>query len=370
MELTLLNTSLDAISVVDDYESAIWTDRYQEHGDFEIYTPVTVDVLNVFKQDYYLLNRDSEHVMIVEKLLIKTDVELGNHITVTGRSLESILKRRIVWKQRSVSGNLQNGIKTLLEENVINPSLDVRQIPNFIFEESTDEKITSLTFEAEYLGTELYEVVSKLCAENEIGFKITLNDTNQLVFKLYAGTDRSYGTDDEPQLLNPYVVFSPNNENLINSCYVDTDESWKNVTLVVGDSKYDKDGNEVSRVAYELGGAVGIDRREIFTDATNLSFDDGYGGTLSGDQYQALLKQKGIDTLMEHTNVKAFDGEIEAHTVYKYGVDFFVGDIVQMSNAYGHEGRAYISELVISCEPSGISIYPTFQTIQKGVYET
>ena len=111
MELTLLDTSLDAIAVVDDYESLIWTDRYQEYGDFEIYTPVTADILNVIKQDYYLINRDSEHVMIVEKLLIKTDVETGNHITITGRSLESILKRRIVWGLRSLSGNLQNGIR-------------------------------------------------------------------------------------------------------------------------------------------------------------------------------------------------------------------------------------------------------------------
>ena len=105
MELTLLNTSLDAIAILDDYESVIWTDRYWECGDFEIYTPVTTDILSVLKQDYYLRHRESEHVMIIEKLLIKTDVETGNHITVTGRSLESILMRRIVWKQRTISGN-------------------------------------------------------------------------------------------------------------------------------------------------------------------------------------------------------------------------------------------------------------------------
>ena len=162
MELTLLNTSLDAVAIVDDYESAIWTDRYYECGDFEIYTPVTPEVLAVFKQDFYLLNRDSEHVMIIEKLLIKTDVELGNHITITGRSLESILMRRIVWKQRSISGNLQNGIKTLLEENVISPQLAERRIDNFIFEASTDERITKITVDTQYTGDELYEVTPSL----------------------------------------------------------------------------------------------------------------------------------------------------------------------------------------------------------------
>ena len=50
-------------------------------------------------------------------------------------------------------------------------------------------------------------------------------------------------------------------------------------------------------------------------------------------------------------------------SMYKYGEDFFIGDIVQIANEYGHEGRAYISELVISQNEDGVSIYPTFQTI-------
>lgn len=49
--------------------------------------------------------------MIVEKIQITSDTEDGNHVTVTGRSLESILDRRIVWGQKLLSGNLQNGIK-------------------------------------------------------------------------------------------------------------------------------------------------------------------------------------------------------------------------------------------------------------------
>ena len=36
MELTVLNTNLDAVSIIDVYESFIWTDRYYACGDFEI----------------------------------------------------------------------------------------------------------------------------------------------------------------------------------------------------------------------------------------------------------------------------------------------------------------------------------------------
>lgn len=356
MELTLLNTSLDAVSVVDDYESAIWTDRYREHGDFEIYTPVTPDVLSMFKQDYYLLNRDSEHVMIVEKLLIKTDVELGNHITVTGRSLESILMRRIVWKQRIITGNLQNGIKTLLEENIISPADPDRTIENFIFEESTDERITSLTIDTQYTGDELYDVIVKLCAKHDIGFKITLNDNKQFVFKLYMGTDRSY-----EQTENPYVIFSPNFENIVNSNYIESKSALKNVTLIGGEGE----GSE--RRYTTVGSAKGLDRRELFTDARDISSKTEDDKTLTEDEYNALLQQRGKEKLDENIDITSFEGEIEATMMFRYREDFFEGDIVQIENEYGHNTKVRILEMTTSENEQGTSVYPTFSTItEKG----
>lgn len=353
MDLTLLNTSLDAISVVDDYESLIWTDRYQECGDFEIYTPVTAEILSVLKQDYYLINRDSEHVMIIEKLLIKTDVELGNHITITGRSLESILKRRIVWGLRSITGNFQNGIKTLLEENIINPSDPNRRIDNFIFEESTDERITSLNIEAQYTGDEIYEIITKLCKEHNIGFKVTLNNNKQFVFKLYAGTDRSYD-----QIENTYVIFSPNFENIVNSNYLESKSALKNVTLVGGE------GEGVERRYYTVGSVTGLDRRELFTDARDISskVDE---KELTEEEYNAQLAQRGNEKLSDNIEVVSFEGEIEPTMMFKYQEDFFNGDVIQIENEYGHATKARIIEMTISEDERGTSVYPTFSTISE-----
>ena len=148
-------------------------------------------------------------MMIVEKIQITSDTEDGNHVTVTGRSLESILDRRIVWGQKLLSGNLQNGIKTLLNENVISPSDSNRKIPNFIFKESTDPAITKLKLEAQYTGDNLYDVIQKICEEQGIGFKITLNDEKQFVFELYAGSDRSYDQTENPcSLRRPYKPYT------------------------------------------------------------------------------------------------------------------------------------------------------------------
>ena len=354
MDVTVLNTNLDAISIVDVYESFIWTDRYYEYGDFELFTSMTDTILSYIRQDYYLQSRESEHVMIIEKIRINSDSENGNHITVTGRSLESILDRRIVWGQKTITGTLQNGIRTLLNENVISPADNKRRISNFIFEASTDPAITSLKIDAQYTGDNLYDVINKICSERSIGFKVTLNNNKQFVFKLYAGADRSYD-----QSVNPYVIFSPKFENIINSNYVESKSALKTVTLVGGE------GEGSARKYTTVGGGSGLNRRELFTDARDISSDVGDGVVLSDAAYTAQLQQRGKEKLAENTDVTSFEGQVETTVMFRYGEDFFNGDVVQIANEYGHETKARIVEIVMSEDEDGNSVYPTFKTIEQ-----
>ena len=353
MELFVLNADFESIAVIDTYESMIWTDRYNAYGDFEIYFAMDENLLEYIKEDYYLWLKDSEHSMIIEDIKIDADTEEGNRLIVTGRSLESILERRIIWGQRIFSGNLQNAIQTMLNENIISPSVADRKITNFIFVPSTDSKITSLTIDNQYTGDDLYTVIKGLCEENNIGFKIVLTDDNQFAFSLYAGADRSYD-----QTENPYVVFSPNFENIINSNYFSSKAGYRNVTLVAGE------GEGASRKTTVVGSASGLDRRELFTDARDISSDT-EDGTLSDAEYIAQLRTKGLKNLADHMITTAFEGEVEVTRLFKYGEDFFIGDIVQIANEYGNENSAYISELIISNSDEGLSIYPTFKTISK-----
>lgn len=354
MDLVVLNRELDAISVIDIYESFIWTDRYYRYGDFELYTAMQNNILNVIKKDFFLQSSDSDHVMIIEDWIIKSDIENGNHITVTGRSLESILTRRIIWGQKTISGNLQNGIKTLLNENIISPSDSMRKISNFIFEESTDPAITKLTINAQFTGDNLYDAIQKICEERGIGFKVTLNDNKQFVFKLYAGVDRSY-----EQTSVPYVIFSPNFDNIINSNYMESNSSLKNITLVGGEGE----GSTRRYLTVGNTNVSGLDRREIFTDARDVSSDVD-GETITDAEYNAQLEQRGKEKLAENVSIVSFEGQTETTVMYRYREHFFDGDIVQIANEYGHETRARILEVVTTEDETGTSVYPTFKTLQ------
>ena len=354
MDLTILDTDRTPLCVLDVYNSFIWTDRYSKYGDFELHASMSEDLLQYLKQDYYITNANSEHVMIIEKLLINSDTENGNTITVSGRSLESLLERRIVWNRTTLSGNLQKGIKKLLNENVISPSDSNRKIDNFIFEESTDSAITGLTIDGQYTGDNLYEVIASICQEKDIGFKITLNTSNQFVFKLYSGVDRSYG-----QSVNPYVVFSPNFENIIESNYIESKMALKNVTLIGGE------GEGTARKYTSVGTASGLDRRELFTDARDVRSEDDDGNAIPEADYLEQLRQRGREKLAENVDVVAFEGEADVSTMFTYGVDFFMGDVVQIANEYGHETKSRIVELISSESEEGVSTYPTFEYVDN-----
>lgn len=355
MQLRIYNKSWVAIDEVEALESVIWTDRYDEQGDFEIYTAINSKNISIFQDGFFVSMSKSEHSMIINSVDIKTNIEFGNKLIVRGVSLESILYKRIVWNQTILSGNLQTEIERLLNENIISPTETYRQIPNFVFQESTDSRITSLTVDSQFTGDYIYDVISKLCKQNGIGFKIIRSSEGQYVFSLYSGEDRSY-----EQLQNPFVVFSPKFDNIISSEYSESSENHRTSALVAGEGE----GIDRKTVSIDFPGdeVSGFERREIFVDARDVSsiID---GDPLSTEEYEDLLVYRGLMDLLEYRPFKSFEGKSDASRVYTYQEDFNLGDIVQTENEYEKKGRTRITEIIMSESESGLDIYPTFVSL-------
>lgn len=361
MEALVLNKNFEVVAIIDAFESFIWTERYSSFGEFELYLPIDDKILEVMPNGSMVANPDSGSVMFVEKTTVESSVETGTHVTKSGRSLESILERRIVLGQTDLVGNFQTQIKTLITENVINPSDTKRKISNFVFVDSTDSRITSLEIETQLeKGKNLYEAVKEMCDERGVGFKVVLSDDLKFEFSLYLGIDRSYSQSE-----NPYVVFSPEYDNLINSNYEESTDTTKNVALVAGP------GEEDDRISAIIGdqSLTGLDRREGFIDASELSYDDEDGETMTDEVYARRLVQYGYEELSKtYGIVKAFEGEAEVHTVFTYGTDFFLGDIVQLENEYGMGGASRLTEMVFTHDGSGITAVPTFEEVPETSY--
>lgn len=355
MEIEVYDKNFKATGLIDQFESVAWVEQYDSSGSIELDTYSIELTLAVLKPDYYMRFSGSDRTMIAESFKIESDSNKKDKLIVKGRSLESILDRRIVWGQKILSGNFQNCILELLTENIIDPEDPDRKISNFVFQPSTDPLITILEIESQYTGDNLYTVISTLCMAQQIGFKVILNDLNQLVFSLYSGKDRSYA-----QIENPYVVFSPNYDNFLNGSYYHSKEAYKTITLIAGE------GEGTDRKTFILplpeGGGEGLERREIFTDASSIS-QKTPEGTLPDEDYLLELAFKGLDTLTEHMPKTVFEGEIQQNTMYIYGKDYQLGDVLQIADRYGHEGRVKIIEYFFVEDTRGSRMYPNFISV-------
>lgn len=339
MELLILDREFRQVCILDTFESLIWTERYSGCGDFEIYMPADALLAGTFGQGYYAWLKGSDQAMVVEEVSISTDAETGGHLTVSGRSLESLLDRRIVWKQTVLDGNLQNGVRKLLEENVISPAEADRRIPGFVFQESDDPAVKGLSIRAQYTGDNLYEAVETICKTYRLGFRVTLDGQKRFVFSLYAGADRSFG-----QRANPYVVFSPKFENITGSDYLESGRTLRNITLVAGE------GEGAARKSLAVGGGVGLERRELYTDARDIQSEsysqqlnddtealNAYKQKLSDDQQALSDETKAADEAEAEYNGKMADYQ-QKKTAYENRMAHFgrrIGDYRGMAEAYG-----------------------------------
>lgn len=360
-DVLVLNTNFETVAIIDYYISLIWTERYAEYGDFELTLKSDSSVFKFIGVGYYLWIKGAKMTMVIEKIEVQTDVEDGNGLILSGRSLESFLDRRIIWPQTNLTGKLQNGIKTLITSCFINPTWDTasRKVNNFRFIDSTDARITALDLKAQYTGDSLYDTISAICLAYDLGFFVRLNDEeNTFEFGLYKGEDRSY---DQEAL--SYVVFSSKYDNLAGSNYLESDEKLKTLTIVAGE------GEGLNRrtvpVISSSGAGYGLGRRELFTDAKDISQNKNSEQAMSNTAYDDKLYQRGLEKLADCVSVLSFEGEVENGQTFSYDIDYFMGDVVQLRDEYEREGTVRVTELIRSIDPSGFEVYPTFVAVYK-----
>lgn len=351
MEVFIFDKNLNAVDMISEYVSLIWTTRYSSCGDFELYLPASSENLKKLQLGRFLCRicdidgARKKHMMVIEKIEVKNDAENGNFMTVTGRDLKSILYRRIIWNKVAGTVNLGLVITRLINENIISPEITERGIPNFRCAPVSGIYDTiDISLEYENLG----ETVEKLCSTYEVGFDVDVVGAD-FEFNLYEGTDRSYNQSD-----NAYILFSPALENLHTSDYVEDMTSFKNTVLVIGASD---DKEQITMCVGEEEN--GIDRCETSVkSSTTLKNDE----SITREQYTGMLIDEGYGTVCENKVVKNFEGEIETQTTYKVGVDYFLGDLVQVMNEYGITATTRITEIIESDGAEGYKIIPTFST--------
>ena len=338
----VMNSSFERLAAIDNYSSLIWTSRYYASGDYELCVEASVANMSLFKKDYFIVRDDDENVGIVEDIKIQHNNDNQDVLIVSGRFLDGIIARRIIAKQTTVTGKVSACIEQLLEENIIDPEIAERQIDGFIIE--SYEVNTSM--QAQYTGKNLLETISEICRTYGIGYKVTLNDDNEMVFQLYEGVDRTYD-----QQVNPWVIFSDKFDNLMSSEYEENYRNLVTAVLVAGE------GEGLDRItAWVSDGSTGISRHEMYKDQRNIQSNE---GEISADEYMDLLEESGKESLTKYTT--AFAGTVFFDNI-KYKEDVGLGDICVIENSrWGIYINSRLVEVIESVAETGeYSIVPTF----------
>lgn len=352
----VLDQNFNLQGVIDEYVSIIWRPSYSEIGDFEIYLGATSKAIDLLRENRYVVRSSDisvengvttyEKVMIIKNLQLFTDVENGDFYCVTGRELKFLLHQRIVWKQTNLTGTAENAIRRLVDENAINPSDTKRAIPNLMLGVSAG---FSDTIEKQVTGKYLDESITEICIAYNYGWDIFISN-NKMIMVVYAGLDRSHGQSERA-----YVVFSDEFENLYNTEYKLSTETFANTTLIGGE------GEGAERIYTTVNdNYTGLSRYETFTDARDISQNKGTEEEIDLSTYTKLLAERGKENLASLSYTEGYTGEVLSNVAFKYGEDFFIGDIVTVINKYGMKKNVRVLSAIESEDESGKKLLPQF----------
>lgn len=368
MEAYILDSLYRRQTVVDKFESLIWTERFSTIGDFELKIQSTLENRNRFTEGTLLATNESYYVMTVETVVDAVDSDGTAILTITGPSLENILDNRLAsatfvhatggiytatgipkWVITNTPVNIANKI---FHDVCVLGIVSAGDIIPFVNEGSIFPADT-IPFPTDVISYEMapktvYAALKDVCDLYLLGFRLIRDlDTTQLYFDVYAGSDRTPHQSDLPA-----VVFSPDLDNLQNTSELKSIAAYKNVAYVMTPVGLE--------VVYELGtdpSVSGFNRRALVVQADDITDTD---PTVAS----ARMTQRGIEELAKNRKVTAFDGEISQNSQYKYGRDYNLGDLVQVRNIDGVATDMKVTEHIFVSDAQGDRSYPTLSVIQ------
>lgn len=356
MEVYILDSLYRRSQVVDRFESLIWTERFKAFGDFELILNSTLENRTRFSVGSRLAINESYRVMTVETVEDATDSEGRQHLTLRGPSLEEILDDRIargsmasltVEPKWILTGLPVDIAKKIFHDICVLGTLNPGDVIPSVIEGTIFPTDTiaapsgSITYEIE--PKTVYLAIKELCDLYDIGFRLVRNfDTSQLYFDVYMGSDRT-----TQQSTLPSVVFSPHLDNLQNTKELTTTAMYKNVAYVFSPVGYE--------IVYPLDvdpATNGFERHVLMVKADDIT--DTVPATAS-----AKMIQRGKEELSKNQRFAAFDGELNQYSTYKYGVDYNLGDLVELRNIDGVTNNMRVTEQIFVSDKEGERSYPT-----------
>ena len=365
IEIYNMQTENDSIKITleaicDSFSSLLWDIRYYECGQFEIYIAASPQNIEIF-QTGRIIGRDddSEHFGIIESVIIETDAEDGDYLTVSGRFLMCLLERRIIFP--TLNFTVQTSYAEIVQKAVSVNALTYgeRLIPGLSIGTAVGDcwnQKTALQISYANLMEWIYTICEKIGGTANIRLEKDKDEQYHMVFELSEGIDRSVFQEE-----NAHIIFSDSYNNLLNFTYADDISAQHNFAYIMGQGE----GEARKRTTYCNGDIpYHLDRYEVYVDADDISQEeqiDGETRKISDEDYIELLRERGAQDLVL-PKIES-ESEIAANsTQYVYQRDYFVGDHVTVQHRrFGlSQPKIQLTGMIESFDQNGRKLTPTF----------
>lgn len=301
--LKILNTNLDFIGDIEDYISFYFIKSFYQAKEFQVVAPIKY--VNILKIDNYIYLSERK-VMIIEDVIIDEDKK---QITAKGRDLKCIIERRVTVPTQEgydiCSGNAETVMKHYVEVNCIN-TFQERKITNLTLGTNRNRG-EFIKWQSRYKN--LAGEIEAIARTTGIGWEIFLDFKNKkFVFDIQVGVDRSV-----EQSVNSNIIFSSNFGNVCNVTHTISNVGYKNYAYVGGQGE----GEYRTIIEVETSSCSGLDRREIFIDARDVSENEN-------------LSDRGLSKLAQCNLADNSEAKVLVLEDFEYEKDWNLGDIVSI----------------------------------------
>ena len=303
-------------------------------------------------------------------------------------------------------------------------NVDYRKIATFTYENKCPDIQVSKQY-GQLMN--LLDIITSFAKAYVFGFRIILGENNELLLQTYKGTDRTSNQKVlDPVIFNPvmdnitYVNYFEDQTEYKNTALAYSDGTWSPVDfnkvfvpyIFSGYCWVDDAGNYIPAVAESnidvetLSASFGsgnanqktdLDRIELPVDTRSSASVKNYNPeevlypeyesgedssdaeTAFGDNLTDIYSEgipalhhiiKSVTTVAQdefdtgdHDFIKTSEGSIDPLVRYKFEEDYFLGDIVEISNNNGVVMLAIIDEVVKSYDNDGYIVTPNFKNM-------
>lgn len=372
MELYTLDRAFKKQDLIEEFKSIIWAERYYGDSNVEIIVPLHSKSIEKLPLGKFVSLLGSNEIMILESVDIDAEVKftgisllswLNNRFVRSSEShedktwtLENMKAGEVLWTMVQamctagspyLDGTISTGIPVQYAKQLVIPELGLHD-----YDSSGDFLKVAIPFGP------LYDAMKEIAIASQVGMQIIQETdpeaTHILGFRSYRGLNRTY-TQSE----NSIVRFSPFLDSLANVKEFQSLAALKTLIFAFASEAADNLGGP--GIAFLEGEDIsGFDLRalEIFVDGISVDVPD--------SEIITILSERARTALGANPYIQGVDGEIISTNMFKYGVDYNLGDLVELQGNSEAVVIARVTEYIRAQDSTGEREYPTVEVLEGG----